>query len=152
MCWFIDMRLQQSCWNILTLVIYMHPYYIFWFMSMSSNLVLEFRFYSFSMFSMQTINFLMNLWCETVWPCMKSVIYSISLCFTKCVFGFMEVGGKWEVRKLIFHFPCLFWTENGKWENLLSFFHFSFPFSLLHLPFTVLFSHFQGATVDFVVM
>lgn len=34
--------------------------------------------------------------------------------FTKGVFGFMKVGGKWEVEKLISYFPCLIGTENGK--------------------------------------
>ena len=58
-----------------------------------------------------------------------------------------------------------FGAEVGKWENSFPTSDvclepemvnekssFPFPFSLLHLPFTQLFSDFQGATINFVVM
>ena len=36
---------------------------------------------------------------KVLWVCLKSIMG---------VFGFMEVGGKLEVGKLISYFPCLF--------------------------------------------
>ena len=61
----------------------------------------------------------------------------------------MEVGGKWEVGKLISFPTSLVCFEPEMGNGKIS---FLFPFFFLHLPFTQLFSHFQGVTVNFVVM
>ena len=58
------------------------------------------------------------------------------------------VIGRWRSGKT--HFPLLYFES--EWELRKSLFFFSFPFSLLHFCFTLSFSHFQGVTVNFMVM
>jgi len=59
------------------------------------------------------------------------------------VFGCKEVGGSKEMGSIIAHFPI--YPDTGKENEKI-------PFSFSLFPFTQLLPHFQGATVNFVVL